>query len=406
MNWKEMHIGIDLGLQELNSNLYNKLQPQAKDYYLNRVLMDLILGEGRDSTGRDNIPILTADELRNKYIFLEPFLTTLELDLVRGSKFDYGLVPKGFTDDITSGFLQSGVEYLVVTAGDSPFSLTSFGGENIQNSKFTCDIDNIESSFEITWNLAVQVGGIYEIVAPGSFDFTTIGAENSMIGTRFVSTHANVLVGEENIEVSAIKHAPAWGTSGAILKALTPLDVLMYYSSHSVVDVGYSFNSGKLIKGVSYRIVEGGTITNFTDYGADYNTVEEDYIFTCIKSGVPNWGSSGVYLIETREFPNVLTDYKELESALDHSFGSSVDSPICCLVNGQLRVYHQTKFKLNKVSFDYIRTPVKIDSINNINSDLNVGVHGYLVDRTVQRIVGHRGQQQYQTVRAENEEIK
>jgi hypothetical protein len=404
MTWKEMHIGIDLGLQELNSNMFGKIQQQGKDYYLNRVTVDLLLAEGRDSMGTGQIPILTPDELRNKSAFLEPYINTIKLDMFRGADYDYGELPKGFSNELSSGFLYDGVEYLVVDP--SSINLSTFGGSASpqQNERFVCSIDDIVGSTGV--DLPIQINGKYRIETPATHDFTQYGADNNMSGTIFISTSGGTSIDVNNCVVKPLRHSPLW--SGAILKPLDNLDVLMYYGSSSNVDVGSTITSGKLIKGKTYRVVaiDGtGVISNLTSFGASLNQVGYNYMFTCTRTGVPNWNDE-VTLIETKTFPNTLVDQKELSRSLDHSFGSSPDNPLCTLASGQLRVHHQSKFKVNYITLDYIRVPVKIDSILNVNSDLNVAVHGLLVDRVVQRIAGHRGQPQYQTIRAENEKTE
>ncbi len=404
MNWKEMHIGIDLGLQKLNSNFHGKLLPEHKDYYLNRVIIDLLTNNKDSAQG--NVPILTDSELQSKYLLLEPFIKEVDFDLVRGSKFDYGFIPKGFTDDIKSGFLYDGVTYQVVEPGTG-LDLTLFGGSNnpAKNSTFVCNISNITSVHDgSNFTLAVAKSGKYKIISPGSFDFTTIGAVNSQAGTEFISTEGYPTTGA-GVTVKPLRHIPIWGT-GSVLRALTPLDMLMYYSTYSNVDVGYSFTTGMLIKGTTYRVVTGGTIDNLITFGAISNAVQSNYIFTSTKTGVPNWSGSSLVLTETRDFPNRLIEFKDIEDALQHGFGTTETSPICCMVDGKIRIYHLNKFKINYVKLSYIRTPVKIDSVRDINSDTNVGIHGYIVDRTIQRIAGHKGQPEYQTIRHENEKIE
>ena len=75
---QEMHIGIDLGLQQLNSNLFNKIVPEAKDYAINAVLYQYISGIAEDARNAVANEV-TYTEIRKFYNQLEP----LDIQLLR-----------------------------------------------------------------------------------------------------------------------------------------------------------------------------------------------------------------------------------------------------------------------------------------------------------------------------------
>ena len=60
MTIREMHIGIELGLQELNSNLYNTLQSEEKDYLLNRTIEIAYDKAGKDTLAEETVHFATS----------------------------------------------------------------------------------------------------------------------------------------------------------------------------------------------------------------------------------------------------------------------------------------------------------------------------------------------------------
>jgi len=390
MTWEEMHIGLDLGLQFQNSNLFDKLQPEAKDYFLNRVVKDMV--KATVDQDRQNVSNLESyNDIRAYSSLIEPLIRMLQLDKYTGDgTYDYGVIPKDITP-ITSGKLYAGREYRVTIPGTT--NLTSFGGGNpsTAGSIFTCIITTANAT-------SLTVGCKYRILTTGTSTFTTVGAANNMIGTEFIATGTSA---GGTGTVTPLSGAPTWagGTELALTSSESMHELICSYSN---VDYGQQFSNGSLTKGVRYKVVTGGTITGLTAFGSGYDVVEAGYIFLCTASGIPTWSTSGVVLIPTKTVLNRLVKVQDVHNFLQHAYGTVTSSPISVIANGKLMVYHDAKFAINEITAVYVCPPATIDSVNDVDCDLNESFHGKIIDDTVKFIMAYTNHPSYQAVVNEN----
>ena len=145
MNIKMMHIGIDLGVQRLNSNVFGKLQPEEKDYFINTVTQDFVKLALTDEKNTV-FDVQTYTDIREYYERLQVYISSIQLGLVEelGYGYVYGELPTSITIvPISSGVLYHGVTYRIVTAGT--IDLSGFGGNNHAltsvGDTFKCEID-------------------------------------------------------------------------------------------------------------------------------------------------------------------------------------------------------------------------------------------------------------------------
>lgn len=391
MTWSEMHIGLDLGLQILNSNLFNKLEPQAKDYFINRVMYDMISKEVNiESKTAANLQ--SYNDIREYSSLLEPILIIQQLDKYTGDgTYDYVTLPKDVSP-VISGFLYMGRTYKVVIAGTS--NLTTFGAASspaVVGATFTCNIATINAT-------SLTIGCKYRILTVSGSTYTSVGSINNMVGTEFIATGTSA--GGVGI-VTPLSGLPTWagGTSLTMIPLYSVLEVI---SSYSNIDKGSSFSTGPLKKGTKYKVVTGGTISNLTSFGSAYNAVEPGYVFLCTLDGTPNWSTSGVVLIATKDILNRLVKLQDIANFSQTSYGNTDISPLSTMSDGKLLVYHNGKYTINSITLVYVRQPNKIDSQNNVDCELLESYHGKLVDNTVQFIMAYSGNPNYQTVLTEN----
>lgn len=175
MNIQTMHIGIDLALQNLNSNLYGVLYKEEKDYFINlatRELIRMILIGGQQQG-----LYLTLDEIKNYASLLqnyvvEEIVTPTEkvgegylVDLTALTDDFYYIVSSEsyikFGNPIISGQLVKGATYIVDVIGSTLFS--AVGGTalpNVKDSTFVCTVGvtsdikdrHLLSNTKITWD--------------------------------------------------------------------------------------------------------------------------------------------------------------------------------------------------------------------------------------------------------------
>jgi hypothetical protein len=137
MTWQEMHIGFDLGLQFLNSNLFNKIEGPGKDFLLNHVINTMI-NEEIDNNRRREFNLESYSNIRNSASVLSTILKIDTPTKVAGDDiYDYVVLPKVITS-VSSGPLTLGKEYKVTTVGTT--NLSAYGSTNplVLNDIFTC----------------------------------------------------------------------------------------------------------------------------------------------------------------------------------------------------------------------------------------------------------------------------
>ncbi len=137
-----MHIGIDLGVQKLNSNVFGKLQPQEKDYFINTTTQDFVKLALTDEKNTI-FNAQTYADIREYYERLQVYIRSTQLGITEqlGYGYVYGELPQSITvEPISEGVLTHGVTYRVKIAGDT--DLTSFGYTDppVINETFVCDI--------------------------------------------------------------------------------------------------------------------------------------------------------------------------------------------------------------------------------------------------------------------------
>jgi len=378
-----MHIGLDLALRLNQSQLYNKLLAEEKDYLLNRQILNMIL----DDVNREIKPndVITNSDIRNFYSIIGPLIISeSRRDFINGDKYIDISLPKNTTAEIRSGQLISGRSYKLINPGTT--DLANFGLQNnYVGSVFTFSpADRVYSTDDnVTWQLNLNIGWTYEILRLDEVSFTGYGASANQVGVQFTSNATATLTHNAMREtrLRVVAGLPAWQGNTALLPNKS-FDVLQHLTSRSLIDTNCTIGQGALTKGNFYRVTAAGTIVGLTGFGSAYDKVEVGYVFLCTESGTPLWASSSVTVAEYRQAENRLVIYTDIDGMLNHSYGTVISSPLCVLMDNKLRVYHNNKFRIFEVRIDYIRPPIRIDSVSNIDCDLDELIHPDIVDKT------------------------
>ena len=399
MTIQEMHIGLDVAQRTLNSNHFQKLEKEEKDFVLNKAIVEIV--KKAIPTVENQLNNVDDDTIRQQYNVLDAVLVEKEfVDFIHEDKYIEFTLPKIIREQVQSGSLFAGYRYRVVSSGTT--NLTSFGcPDNTPGFEFDYLPDNLVFALDGTFKMNPVIGGRYRIKRLGVIDFTNYGASKNEVGVVFTSTVnliSNATMTDAELEV--ISTPPVWDgvTTLAIAKKL---DVFEVIRTASLVYTSCSFSTGVIRKGYYYKVSIGGIISNLTDFGSEYNTVEPGYIFLCTKDGAPNWASSGVRLTELMLSSNRLPAVKDINNALTHPIGTLASSPITTRIGGNLRVYHDNKFDIHKVIVTYIRTPMRVNSIQGVNCDLNEAIHDDIVDKAASYILATQGSPNYQAVKTE-----
>lgn len=398
MNITTMHIGIDLGLQAINSNVFGNLLPQAKDYFLNVTTQEFIKLALTDEKNTIFNAVTYAD-IRSYYEKLQVYIATVELNAKEqlGFGYVYDSLPTGVNLDLlTTGTLQHGIKYKVVVAGTA--DLRSFGYPTTSltvGNIFDCVITKQTGAF-----ISIIDGEKYKIINAHGRDFTGLGADNNNPGTIFTATSSSASGGGASTELQNITKSPTWAACSLI--AVSDSLYYMNLDSKSTVTLGNVISEGSLTKGKKYIVTEVGT-TDLSTVGG-VATPDLSYIFACSTSTItPNWdGTTKLY--EVKDVVNRLVKAQDVNNFLNHSFGTVITNPISTLTDGKLKVYHNNAFDIHNLYLEYIRKPIEVNSTTLVDSDLPESLHGFLVDLTVKRIAAFSGSPIYSTIDREVDE--
>ena len=390
MTIQEMHIGIDLGIQRLNSNVFGKLLPEAKDYFINTVTQEFVKLALTDEKNTV-YDIVTYADIREYYERLQTYIVSVELGLIEslGDGYVYGDLPNSITiGQLTSGVLYQGVTYKVITPGT--INLSTFGGNTVSSAGdiFTCDIDAMVGASAV-----LIAGEKYRIVNAHDGDFTinTVGASSNTPGTVFTSATGATITGDTDTTLQNLTKSPVW--LGAILVPVSDIGYYMNIKSRSSIAKGNVISTGDLTVGKKYIVSTAGS-TDLSTAGGVANP-DVGYIFTCNADVTLSW-SDGTLLYEVVENGNRLVKVQDVDDFLENSFGSTPTSPISIFAGNKLRVYHDNKFSIKRIHLDYIRKPITVSFNNEIDSDLPESTQPFLVDLVVKKISALSGNPTYQ----------
>lgn len=393
-----MHIGIDLGVQRLNSNLFGVLLDEAKDLYINTVTQEFVKLALTDEKNTLYTPQTYAN-IREYYERLQVYIKSIQLGKVNkfGYGYVYGKLPTSITmGQLTDGVLYHGVSYKIVAKGT--IDLSEFGGEvnaNITNGDtFDCEIDEVSGA-----TIAILTGEKYRIVNAHGRDFTLVGAADSLPGTEFIANDDVATGGGVSTTVQPLSKAPTW--LGATLVPISDIGYYMNISTRSSVRYGNVIASGDLTVGKKYIVSTVGG-TDLSGVGG-VATPDVGYIFVCNTVATITW-TSGTLLYEVNDNANRLVKMQDVEDFLTNSFGSTTSSPISVFADNRLRVYHDNKFTVERLFIDYIRKPITVSLSNSVNSDLPESTHSFLVDLVVEKLAALSGNPVYAAIDKENAE--
>ena len=409
MTIQEMHIGLNVVLQRINSNLFGKLLHEEIDYFINSVTKQLIRAVLLDEKNTV-ASIVGYSDIRQYYDTLHPYIKSIDIPLTEslGNGYTYGTLPSGFTTDSqTSGTLKKGIKYKVLVAGTATPNFTNLGAASVASGlwvvgyEFVCDIDDLSAA-----SIDIVVGETYRVINPGdaTTEFANTGLATCTAGTQWTATATAIATATTtgwtyNPTIEHITDQPTdWGT-GTIVIAISTDNYFLDISTTSNTDLGNPITSGTLDYGKQYRIDVVGT-TNLSNHGA-YVYTGDNVVFTCNSESTITW-EGGTSLYATDRYSNNLVKYQDVSNMLDNSFGTVISSPISSMANSEVRVYHENKFEINRVYLNYIREPISVDWNNSINSDLPINLHDKIVDITAQFIMSVTNNPAYEKLMNEN----
>lgn len=398
MNIEYMHIGIDLGLQAINSNVFGKLQRQEKDYFINTVTQEFVKAVLLDEKNTV-FDLVSYSDIRKYYEVLQVYIRDEQLYKIDslGNGYVLGALPSSITiTSITEGVLYDGVTYKVIIDGTTDLSTFGYKTQPVIGETFTCNIDEQTGT-----SISIVSGEKYRIINAHTGVFTSVGATDNYPGTEFTATSDDTIIGGVSTVIQNLTKAPDWADT-----TLIPTSDIGYYmnikSSSSVIK-GSPITSGGLTIGKKYIVDTVGSTSLATVGGVI--TPDEGYIFACTSSDSLTW-TGGTILYEIDDNKNRLVKAQDVDDFLQNSFGTVITSPISILANNYLRVYTGNKFDIERLFLQYIRKPIEVSYTDSIDSDLPDSVQPFLIDLVVKKISALSGNPNYNAIQNEVNDIK
>lgn len=382
MNINMMHVGVQLGIQRLNSSVFGKLQSEEIDYYINTVTQEFIKLALTDEKNTV-FDIATYTDIRSYYEKLQGYIRSIELGLVNayGDGYVYGVLPSSITiAQLNDGLIYNGVTYKFLTLGTSPESVFADYGLNevpVVGTTFEC---NIEDYADVA-SIDIIKGNKYKIINAHTASFISVGAANNNPGTEFTATNSSTITVGASTVLRVLARVPAW--NGQILIPMNDIGYYMNIVSRSSVQYGNPITSGTLEIGKKYIVKTVGT-TSFVPVGG-VAVPDVNYIFTCTSTSAITW-QGGTIIYQINDNGNRLVKMQDVDEFLQNKFGTVISSPISVFAGNKLRVYHGNKFNIERIHLDYIRKPIEVSKNDAIDSDLPESAQPFLVDLVVKKI--------------------
>ena len=340
MTPQEMHIGIDLILEKVNSKIVDSFEPEEKDWLLNEEVVRFI--KQRLSV-QSNEKKQGLQFTQKRYDDIRTLISTATLPcLIRDDNSVFSYLPGDYFTLIN----------------DRTFV------KNLCGKSFTTNA--------VIYNTNINVG---------------------LIKLKDVlNLYATLKIRINGIEVFNIQNYPPY-TSGIASTAskfeLYNLIIEVLRSKGSDCRYGNWFDincpEGILIKDALIIEIEYSTIDIVTTLAT---TVVKPYINP---------------VSPTKEEPNRLTKTEDLFNILNSAFASPMPhSPLSTLDKDRINVFHNQKFIPSSIKIDYIKKPRKISLSLNQACDLDETVHPEIVENTAKRIAGLISSQGYNNIINEN----
>lgn len=347
MTVQEMHIGIDLLLQKVNSNIISNVKSEEKDVLLNnevlRYINQRINPKNPESKGIKFQG--TSKRYEDLKALIEPYSSST---YVRDNKSVFIYLPSN-----------------------------------------CLHIINDRSITKNLCGLAYAPTTTTEVIYYTTLKLPLISAVNNYLGFTIIV---------DGITIFDITNYPQFASITSDKQRFQLIDFIL----EALKDKGYEakyenyldmFSLESII--IKSNILSNLVITYITNPGAIVN----EYLNV-------NFNSKNITKITTLgtdEHTNILTETEDIYKLLDSSFGSTeYNAPLSTFEKGKLNIYHKQKFIISSVNIDFIRKPRKISLPLNQSCDLDPSTHTEIVENLATRLAGITTAQNYQLLLNEN----
>lgn len=349
MNVQEMHIGIDLLLQEVNSNIISGIKPEEKDKFLNEEVIRYVNQITRKGGNPKKLGL--QDDVK-RYEDMKALLETKNLSVYyRDDRSVFTYLPSNCLRLLNDRSLTKnlcGFSY-------NPTTTNTFINYSILPLPSVSSINNY-STYTVEINSVV----VFNI-------------------NNYPQFAGGISTNQERFQLIDF-----------ILEAIRLAGYEAKYENF--LDV---FSLGNIIVSLNSNF----TLTWYYDTVVGIVVTTNEEILTILQKPVVKISDT----ISMIERANGLTKTEEIYTLLQTSFGTTRhDFPLSTLERGRLNIYHDKKFIVSSVNVDYIRFPRKISLPLNQSCDLDESVHQEIVDNVAKRLAATTSSQNYNLLTQEN----
>jgi hypothetical protein len=345
MTVAEKHIGLDLILKVLKSDIYGSFQDDQKDYFLNLAVLSIIKEKTENIRDRysmkDNVPLVRTFYSEIGNLLIKKSYATLG-QLVNGQLVV--ATPRVDNVEVDSGYVLNGEQYLVLERGSTDFSSVT--------------------------SATLKNGSIFTIVKSGDSRFD-----------------------------------PSWDGITTLERISDPFMFMpLMVSTNVVTDI--QFSKGRVIKGVKYFTISGiVTSDKAITLLSALTTTSSDVILTAKNTGTfigdlgaPTVTPTVIGRLDTIP-ANILMPTEH--PILDMDPASRGTNPIAIYENNALSIYCDND--IHDMTLTYIKMPRKINSSLNIDTDVSPVLHQEIVDRAATLILGINNDPAYNVLNKEKQ---
>jgi len=340
MTIQEMHIGIDLYLQKVNSDFVDSLQPEEKDWFLNDEQKRFIMTRINEASN-DKRQGLQFNQKR--YDDLENLIVPNYSDIA-------------YIRNPISNYIDLPANYLYLLNDRSSVDKSCIYGETT-----TLTTKKYYVPFNFTFPDEFSINYTFKIIIDTVVVFSTENYPNlvTTIDTLFTL-------------IQLVK------------------DVLISQG----YQVYWEYFNGQFFSNQLIIVLEEDDsfiIENLTEDKIEYElfSINLSYFKTTAAKEV--------------ETPNRLTKTEDIYEIIRGAFTKPTkESPVSAMESRRVVVYHNGNFILGKIWIDYIRLPRMVSLSLGINSELNPNIHEELVEQVGKRLAAYLGAKNYNELSAEN----
>lgn len=336
MTVTEFHIGLDLLLKILKSEIYGSLQPDQKDYYLNLAAIDLITEKTKNIRDRystqENTPLARNfySELGN--LIIVKSYSTYTTDYSGSTVL---ALPRIANVEVDSGLLLEGERYAILERGSTNLSSVTTTTPLVNGSEFT-------------------------VTATGSI-------------------------------------LPSWDGITTLERVSDPFMLVpLMVDTNIVTDI--SFSLGSVIRGNKYFTSTGAmtSIKASTLFITDTD-VSTTPVRMAINSGTfDGSAATTTTLVKLNEVPaNFMLPTERTILASDPA--SNSNNPVAIIHSDSVIIYCNSI--IHSAMLTYIKMPRKINSDLNINTDISPILHKDIIDRAAKLILGLNNDPSYNVIK-------